>query len=153
MYNPEELEKIVCDYYNIIVCISNFLNQEVANSHSDLKYVEPLKNYKLECSIFKGIQFNIVNKVHKIGAYNHLSKEILLEENLNYYKFDYTSFQTFVFPFKVLKRYKIYEIELVFSEGKNKKIKVSDYLNIQEEGCKIEEIGKQTSKLSLNLDQ
>ncbi|EOB12795.1 hypothetical protein NBO_364g0001 [Nosema bombycis CQ1] len=76
MYNPEELEKIVCDYYNTIVCIYNFLNREGANSHSDLKYVEPLKNYKLECSIFKGIQFNIVNKVHRIRAYNHFSKEI-----------------------------------------------------------------------------
>jgi hypothetical protein len=153
MYNPEELEKIVCDYYNTIVCIYNFLNREVANSNFDLKYVEPLKNYKLECSIFKGIQFNIVNRVHKIRAYNHLSKEILLEENLYYYKFDYTSFQTFVFPFEVMKEYKISEIEFVFSDENNKKIRISDYLCIQEEDCKIEEIGKQTSKLSLNLDE
>jgi hypothetical protein len=36
-----------------------------------------------------------------------------------------------------LKKYKIYEIEFVFSEGKNKKIKVSDYLNMQEEAVKL----------------
>lgn len=152
-YDPGKVEKIVCDYYNTITCTHNINKNSVIPHKHISNYVEPIKNYNFECTISKAIQINVEDTVKLIRAYkNECTREVILENNYDYFISEHELFETYVFPFENLRKQEIVEIEVIFETKGSERYQISNFLDGNEETECIAELVKPLSELSYQSD-
>ncbi|EOB13555.1 Phosphotransferase system, HPr serine phosphorylation site [Nosema bombycis CQ1] len=102
-----ELEKIICDYYNIIECIMN------KDDRDSIVYIEPIVFGKTCHKIIKALEINLTNcnKFKHIKFFNEtLWDDILEQEDYIFYK------NKLYLMFNVIKEHNIKKIS-IFSEN------------------------------------
>ncbi|EOB13995.1 hypothetical protein NBO_43g0001 [Nosema bombycis CQ1] len=112
-----EIEKILCDYYNVFTAIIN----------NNLLYLKPFFNENYNCRIVKGIKIDFESpaKFGKMFAYRYDGKEVILKNDLDYFMDN--SGDIFFLSDKIRAK-NLYEIVVMSSDGKSRKrFEVDDF--------------------------
>jgi hypothetical protein len=112
--NFAEIEKIVCDIFNMVKCLSKIFNVQCFKN--DHLYTKPLYIDDYECRIIEGIDIKFAYSLNPgtIKAYDREGKEILLIQ-LYDYVFNLKFCSLFI-SFETIYKKNICEIEVISSK-------------------------------------
>jgi hypothetical protein len=125
-----EVDKAICDYFNIMRCINEAKNDQRRTSVINL--ANPMLKDIFECRLIKAFEITVENPVEfgTIKAIGLRGKEILIEESVDYFmRFYENNRSSVLLPFENIRAKNIREIRIISDDGKyKKKLKVSKYL-------------------------
>jgi hypothetical protein len=125
-----EVDKAICDYFNIMRCINEAKNYQSKTSVINL--ANPNLKDNFECRIIKAFEITVENPIEfgSIKAIGLRGKEILIEESVDYFmRFYENNRSSILLPFENIRAKNIKEIRIISDDGKyKKKLKVSKYL-------------------------